>query len=67
MDRVRNLQEKARTLHTLLTRYAPDDDDAEMVLGFMSDLFKDIEQGKMAPQLKTNIHGTSLVPREQTI
>ncbi len=40
MDRVRNLQEKARTLHTLLARYAPDDDDAEMVLGFMSDLLR---------------------------
>ncbi|WP_338862937.1 hypothetical protein IHE31_09060 [Mycetohabitans rhizoxinica] len=49
MDKVKNLQEKARALHELLARYAKVDDDAEMVLRFMSGLFEEIEQGKVVP------------------
>jgi hypothetical protein len=52
VDKVKNLQEKARALHELLVRYAKVDDDAEMVLGFMSSLFEEIEQGKVVPPVE---------------
>ncbi|SIT67311.1 MULTISPECIES: hypothetical protein [Burkholderiaceae] len=52
MDKVKNLQEKARALHELLARYAKVDDDAEMVLRFMSGLFEEIEQGKVVPPVE---------------
>ena len=49
MDKVKNLQEKARVLRELLERYAKVDDDAEMVLEFMMPLFKQIETGEITP------------------
>ncbi|WP_323072122.1 hypothetical protein [Mycetohabitans endofungorum] len=52
MDKVKDLQEKARALHKILARYAKIDDDAEMVLGFMSGLFEEIEQGKVVPPVE---------------
>lgn len=49
MNKVKNLQEKARVLHNSLEHYAKVDDDAEMVLGFMAPLLEKIEQGKIVP------------------
>jgi hypothetical protein len=49
MDTVKLLQEKARALRTLLTEYAKVDDNAEMVLGFMTELFDAIERGEVIP------------------
>ena len=49
MDKVKNLQEKARVLHALLEKYAQIDDDAEMVLGFMTPLFEQIRIGEIVP------------------
>jgi len=49
MDKVKNLQEKARTLRNFLERYAKVDDNAEMVLEFMKPLFKKIEVGEVIP------------------
>jgi hypothetical protein len=49
MDKVKNLQEKARILRNLLDHYAKADDDAEMLLGFMLPLFEQIKDGKIIP------------------
>ncbi|CAJ0705219.1 hypothetical protein LMG19089_03785 [Ralstonia edaphis] len=49
MDDVNQLQEKARKLRTLLAAHAATDDDAEMVLGFMTPLFQAIERGDITP------------------
>lgn len=49
MDKVNNLQEKARVLRELLERYAKVNDDAEMVLRFMVPLFEQIKAGKIVP------------------
>ncbi|MGO4814241.1 hypothetical protein AB4156_32500 [Cupriavidus sp. 2MCAB6] len=49
MDQIEQLQERARILHALLTRHAKFDEDAEMVLGFMTGLFFDIERGEVFP------------------
>lgn len=49
MDKVKNLQEKARVLRGLLERYAEVDSDAELVLGFMMPLFEQVEIGKIIP------------------
>jgi hypothetical protein len=49
MDKVKNLQEKARILRSFLERYAKLDGDAEMVLGFMTPLFNQIEAGEITP------------------
>ncbi len=43
------LQEKARTLRTLLSSYATNDGDAEMVLGLMVPLFEAIDRGEVVP------------------
>ena len=49
MNKVKNLQEKAKMLRMLLEKYAKTDDDVEMVLGFMVPLFEEIHAGKIAP------------------
>lgn len=49
MDKVKNLQEKAKVLHALLEKYAQIDDDAKMVLGFMTPLFEQIRTGEIVP------------------
>lgn len=49
MDKVKNLQEKARKLRTLLEKYAQVDDDAETVLGLMTPLFERIDTGEIVP------------------
>lgn len=49
MDKVKNLQEKARTLRALLVHYAKTDDDVEMVSNFMMPLLDEIEAGRISP------------------
>lgn len=49
MDKVKILQEKARILHASLEKIAEVDDDAEMVLGFMTPLFERIDTGEIVP------------------
>ena len=49
MDKVQNLQEKAKILRALLEQYAKTDDDVEMVLNFMVPLFDEIEAGRIIP------------------
>jgi len=49
MDKAKHLQEKAQMLHSLLEHYAKIDDDAEMVLKFMTPLFEEIQAGKIVP------------------
>ena len=49
MDKVKNLQEKARVFHDLLKKYAPDDGDAESLLRWLMPLFTEIEKGKIIP------------------
>ena len=49
MDKVKNLQEKARVLRELLERYAKVDDDAERLLGWLMPLFIKIEKGRVVP------------------
>lgn len=52
MDQSKLLQERSRVLRALLEHYAKSDDDARMVLEFMTALFKDIESGKVNPPVR---------------
>ena len=49
MDQIKQLQEKARVLRSLLNRYAKNDSDVENVLGLMSGILDEIEAGKVCP------------------
>jgi hypothetical protein len=42
-------QAKARVLRALLRRYAAVDDDAQLILGIMSEFLYDVESGKIVP------------------
>jgi hypothetical protein len=49
MDKVKNLQGKAKALRALLEQYAKTDQDVEMVLNFMLPLFVAIDEEKIVP------------------
>lgn len=51
-DKIRNLQEKAKTLELLLEVYAKVNSDASMVLGFMKPLLMEIYLGEIVPPKK---------------
>jgi hypothetical protein len=48
-DQIRKLREKARTLRSLLNRYAKIDSDVENILSLMTGILDEIEQGKVVP------------------
>ena len=56
MDRIKNLQEKARVFRALLEGYAPDSADAESLLRWLTPLFVDIEARKIIPPEKYIFH-----------
>ena len=49
MDKIINLQRKTEKLQQLLESYATSDNDAEMVLGFMTPIFQKIKAGEIVP------------------
>lgn len=49
MDKIRNLQVKARALRELLEHYAKQDEDVALVLERMTPLLDDIEKGNVVP------------------
>lgn len=49
MDDVKWLLEKAHVLRALLTDYAETDEDTEMVLGLMAEVFDAIKRGEVVP------------------
>ncbi|HJV75947.1 MAG TPA: hypothetical protein VJ654_17130 [Noviherbaspirillum sp.] len=49
MDKVKNLQEKASILRSILEQYANIDSNAEAVLRLMNPLFVQIEAGEIIP------------------
>lgn len=49
MNKMKNLQNKTLILRNLLNDYAKVDNDAEMVMGFMTPFFEDIFNGKILP------------------
>lgn len=49
MNKIERLQKEARNLRALLEHYAEFDEEAEAVLERMSQIFCDIESGKVTP------------------
>ena len=49
MDKIKNLQEKAKVFRGFLEKYATENADAESLLGWLTPLFMAIEKGKVVP------------------
>ena len=56
MDKIENLQEKARAFRRLLDLYAPRDIDAQLLLRWLTPLFGAIERGEIVPPRKYEFH-----------
>lgn len=56
MNKIKNLQEKARVFRDLLKKYASDDTDAESLLRWLTPLFTAIEKGEITPPHRYEFH-----------